>query len=195
MHPALHRNTFFVKEQVGLFKASNNYDILDPETGEEILHCREDNLNPITKMLRFTEYKRMTPFNVQIRTADGEPVARVSRGISLFRSKVDVHDEQDQKIGGFKQKLLSVGGAFDVLGADDEPLCHLKGKWTGWDFKFVAGSTELAQVTKKWAGVGKELFTSADNYVLQISDQVPRDNSVRQLILGAVTCIDMVLKE
>jgi hypothetical protein len=31
--------------------------------------------------------------------------------------------------------------------------------------------------------------------MLQISAQVPPDNPVRQLILGAVMCIDMVLKE
>jgi uncharacterized protein YxjI len=59
----------------------------------------------------------------------------------------------------------------------------------------MAGNNELAKVSKKWAGLGKELFTSADNYMLEISDQVPPDNPVRQLILGAVMCIDMVLKE
>lgn len=50
-------------------------------------------------------------------------------------------------------------------------------------------------MTKKWAGLGKELFTSADNYVLQIADKVPADGPVRPLILAAVMCIDMVLKE
>jgi hypothetical protein len=39
------------------------------------------------------------------------------------------------------------------------------------------------------------LFTSADNYVLEISPAVPADSAVRQLILSAVLCIDMVLKE
>jgi uncharacterized protein YxjI len=119
----------------------------------------------------------------------------VTRGISLFLSKVDVLDEQHQRIGGFKQKFFSIGGAFDVLGANDQTLCKLKGKWTGWDFRFMTGETELAHVSKKWAGFGKELFTSADNYMLQISDQVPAYNPVRQLILGAVMCIDLVLKE
>ena len=59
----------------------------------------------------------------------------------------------------------------------------------------MAGDKELAHVSKKWAGIGKELFTSADNYVLQISDEVPPDSKLRQLILAAVMCIDMVLKE
>jgi uncharacterized protein YxjI len=71
----------------------------------------------------------------------------------------------------------------------------LNGKWTGWDFRFVNNGTEYAHVTKKWAGIGKELFTSADNYVLEISESIPEDDSVRQLILAAVMCIDMVLKE
>ncbi len=195
MHPVLSRNTYFVKEHVGMFKAANNYDVLCPETGEELLHCREPNLGFFTKMLRFTDYKRNTPFNVEITTPSGEPVLRVSRGISIFLSKVDVHDENDRRIGGFKQKLFSIGGAFSVLGADDQVLCELKGKWTSWEFRFLAGDNELAKVSKKWAGLGKELFTSADNYMLEISDQVPPDNPVRQLIMAAVMCIDMVLKE
>ena len=41
----------------------------------------------------------------------------------------------------------------------------------------------------------REFFTSADNYVLEISDSVPPDDVIRQLILAAVMCIDMVLKE
>ena len=53
---------------------------------------------------------------------------------------------------------------------------------------------EFAHVTKKWAGIGKELFTQADNYILEINDSVPEDNPLRQLIMAAVMCIDMVLK-
>ena len=195
MHPALNANLFLVKEHVGFFKAANNYDIHDPETGEIVMECREEKLGFLTKMLRFTDYKRMTPFDVEIRSPDGEQIVRVTRGVSLFLSKVKVLDENDQEIGGFKQKFFSMGGAFTVLDANDEPLCQLKGKWTGWDFSFMSGDKQLARVTKKWAGLGKELFTTADNYVLQIDDCVPADSPLRQLIVGAVMCIDMVLKE
>jgi hypothetical protein len=43
--------------------------------------------------------------------------------------------------------------------------------------------------------MGRELFTSADNYVLQIEETVAPESPLRQLILAAVMCIDMVLKE
>jgi uncharacterized protein YxjI len=195
MHPALNRNLYLVKEHVGFFKAASNFDIYDPQSGTQIMQCREEKLGPITKLLRFTDYKRMTPFHVQIRSTAGEPVLAVRRGISIFLSNVDVLDEQDRRIGGFKQKFFSIGGAFTVLDVNDEPLCTLQGKWTGWEFRFLAGNNELALVTKKWSGLGKEMFTSADNYVLKISDQVPPDHPVRPLILGAIMCIDLVLKE
>lgn len=195
MHEVLNRNVFLVKEHVGMFKAANNYDIHDPETGEIIMECREEKLGFFTKLLRFTDYKRMTPFDIEIRTPDGQQIVRVKRGISIFLSKVNVTDGTDQYIGGFKQKMFSIGGAFNVLDAQDNPVCTLKGKWTGWDFKFAQNGTEFARVTKKWAGLGKEFFTSADNYVLEIYDAAPPDSPIRQLILAAVMCIDMVLKE
>jgi uncharacterized protein YxjI len=160
-----------------------------------VMQCREEGLGFFTKMFRFTEYKRMTPFDISIKDMQGQQVVRVKRGVSFFRSTVDVLDSNDTKIGGFKQKMLSIGGSFNVLDAEDQVVCTLKGKWTGWDFSFKAGNDELGKVTKKWAGIGKELFTSADNYVLSISDKVPPTTPVRSLILAAVMCIDMVLKE
>lgn len=195
MHPVLSRNLFFVKEHVGMFKAANNYDVLDPNTQEVLMHCREPKLGLITKLLRFTDYKRMTPFDVRITTPDGKPIVRITRGISFILSKVKVFDENDTLVGLFKQKFFSIGGKFDVLDDEEKPVCTLKGKWTSWDFRFMANETELGHVSKQWAGFGKELFTSADNYMLSISESLAPDHPARLLILAAVMCIDMVLKE
>lgn len=195
MQADLSRNYYLVKEHVGMFKSANNFDIFDPETGEMILLCREERLGAFTKMLRFTDFKRMTPFNIEVTTPTGQPVVRIQRGVALFLSTVDVFDETDTRIGGFKQKFFSLGGAFTVLNANDEPVCKLKGKWTGWNFKFLAENHELAHVSKKFAGFSKEIFTSADNYILEIANDVPPNSPIRKLILAAVLCIDMVLKE
>ena len=195
MHEVLNRNLFVVKEHVGMFKAANNYDVHDPEGGEILIECREENLGIFTKIFRFTDYKRMTPFDVQLRTPQGAPVLRIQRGISIFLSKVVVRDESGRELGTFKQKFFSIGGAFDIIDRNEQVVCSLKGKWTGWNFRFVHGDHELAHVSKKWSGLGKELFTTADNYVLEISEAVAKDSPVRQLIVAAVMTIDMVLKE
>lgn len=195
MNPVLNQNLFFVKEHIGIFKASSNYDIFDPQTQEMIMTCRESKLSLITKILRFTDLKRMTPFNIEVRDAQGQKIISIKRATTFFLSKVEVFDEKDELIGKFKQKLFSIGGKFDILNPNDEIICQLKGKWTSWDFKFVKGNQQFAQVNKKWAGIGKELFTTADNYILQIDENVAENHMIRQLILGAVMCIDMVLKE
>ena len=195
MSSVLNQNAFFVKEHVGVFKASNSYDILNPETQELLMTCREENLGMFTKIFRFTDYKRMTPFDIEVKDASGRLIVRVKRGISIFVSTVEVFDSNEMLIGKFKQKFFSIGGKFDVQDASGQILCTLKGKWTSWDFKFASDTVEYATVTKKWAGLGKELFTTADNYVLTINDNAPKDSVIRKLILAAVMCIDMVLKE
>ncbi len=195
MNPILNKNLFFVKEHRGIFKSANNYDIFDPNTQQMMMTCREEKLGMFTKIFRFTDYKRATPFDIEIKTADGSKVVTVKRGISIFLSNVEVFDENNVLVGRFKQKFFSIGGKFDVLDTSDNVVCSLKGKWTSWNFDFSQGDVKLAHVAKKWSGIGRELFTSADNYMLEIAPSVPQNDPVRLLILAAVMCIDMVLKE
>lgn len=196
MHPLLDRNQFLVKEHVGMFKAANNYDVFDPESSEKLMECREPHLGALTKLLRFTDYKHMTPFDVVVNDTGGRTVLRVRRGVSFFLSKVEVLDGGERNVGGFREKLFSFGGAFSMVDPDGNPICDLKGKWRNRDFTVLRGGREIARVGRKWAGFGKELFTSADTYLLSIDPgAVPAGSPLRPLILGAVLCVDMVLKE
>ncbi len=195
MNTVLKHNLFFVKEHRGIFKAANSYDVYDPQTQQIIMTCREEDLGFMTKLFRFSSYKSMTPFNLVIKDMNEKQVVRVKRGFSWFRSKVQVYDENEMLIGWFRQRLLTIGGKFDVYDAGGTMLCTLKGKWHSWDFKFVDDHSEFASVSKKWAGLGKELFTTADNYMLTIEPTVSSTDSRRPMILAAVMCIDFVLKE
>jgi uncharacterized protein YxjI len=188
-------NTYLVKEQVAMFKASAAFDILDPQTGRVVMQCREENLGFFTKVLRFTDYKRMTPFDIAVRTPDGGLVVQVKRGATFFRSVVEVFDADGTRLGKFRQKMLSIGGSFQVLSPTDDVLCELRGKWTGWEFTFGLEGAEFGRVSKKWAGIGREFLTSADSYVLTMAPDLAADHPLRKLILAAVMCIDFVLKE
>jgi uncharacterized protein YxjI len=194
MHHLLKNNVFFVKERVGMFKAASNYDIFDQQKNL-LMECREPNLGFFTKLLRFTDYKNMTPFSVEINTPDGMPILRVQRGWTFFRSVVQVFDEKGALQGKFKQRLLSLGGKFDILDEQDNLMCSVSGKWTAWEYTFTRDNQSIAQITKKWAGVGKELFTTADNYVVAIDPAVSENDEARLLILAAAVCIDKVFKE
>ena len=196
MDSILEKNLYLFKEHLGLIKAHNNYDIYDPESKEMILHCREKNLNILYKIIRIfrRDFKRMTPFEIEVRGLSGKKILKVKKGFSWFLSKIQVFDENDNLVGIFKQRL-SFRANFDMLDKRENLVCKLKGNLIGWNFKFMKGDTEVGLVTKKWAGIGKEMFTSADNYILEIKDKVEKDSPLRLLILAAVICIDMVIKE
>lgn len=195
MHPLLKTNLFFVKEHLGLFKASSNYDIYDPESKQLLFQCREIDLNIVSKLLRFTDFKRYTPFDIQITTENSESVLKLKKGISLFLSRVSVYDENEKKVGYLKQRLFPLGNNFDVFDVNDTLICSLNGSLFAWDFKFVRNQEAIGTVTKKWAGIGKELFTTADNYILEINSSVAKDDLARLMMVASVLCIDMVIKE
>ena len=198
MEKNLQKNIFLFKEHLGMFKASNNYDIYDPKTKEIILHCREKNLNPVYKIVRLflTDFKALTPFEIDIRGLDGKRIIKVKKGVSLILSKIEVFDENDKLIGLFKQKLFpNLGHNFEMFDEKENLVSMLKGNLIGWNFEFLKDENTIATVTKKWSGIGKEMFTSADNYILEINDTVDKTDPLRLLIFAVVICIDMVFKE
>ena len=198
MEKNLQKNIFLFKEHLGMFKASNNYDIYDPKTKEIILHCREKNLNPVYKIIRLflTDFKALTPFEIDIRGLDGKRIIKVKKGLSLILSKIEVFDENDKLIGLFKQKLFpNFYPKFEMFDEKENLVSMLKGNLIGWNFEFLKDENTIATVTKKWSGIGKEMFTSADNYILEIKDAVDKADPLRLLIFAAVISIDMVFKE
>ena len=195
MHPILDRNIFAVKEHLGWLKLTSSYDVRDPDSGQMLLECREHRVGPLVKLLRVMGFRTIAPFHIDVHTPDGEPVLSVERGFSLFLSCVVVKDETDAPIGQFKQRFFSIGGGFNVQNLDGETLCTLKGSLIGRKFRFARDKVELARVHQKWAGLGRELFTTADSYLIEIEDTVPPGNPVRALILAAALCVDQVLKE
>jgi uncharacterized protein YxjI len=89
-----------------------------------------------------------------------------------------------------------LGGGFFVYDKLGQQVAQVKGDWKGWNFKFLdASGNELGTITKKWAGIGKELFTSADNYMISLNDQLQQNPSIVALLLAAGLAIDVVFKE
>ncbi len=191
----LDKRTYFVREHVGFMKLHEAYDILDPETGEVIAEAREE-ASPFRKILKLFMSKTMLPFEVVLTdAASGNKILTIRRGFTFLRSRVEVYDAANQLLGTFQQKLFSIGGRFKILDAQGVEVAELKGNLIGWDFKFTdLQGNELGRVTKKWAGIGKELFTTADNYVVTLSEDVDPVGT-GPLLLAAALCVDMVLKE
>jgi uncharacterized protein YxjI len=188
----LDRRTIFVREHVGLLKLSGVYDLIDPETKEKI-GIAQEKLSGFQKFLRLLVKKAMLPTRVEIASGEGQPALLVlTRGFTFLRSKVSVFDGAGTPIGYMRSKLFSFGGGFHVFSNDHQRFAEVKGDWKGWNFRLldVTGS-EMGIVTKKWAGLGRELFTNSDQYIIEVKES----SASNALLLAAALAIDIVFKE
>lgn len=188
---------FIVKEHVGLLKLTDTYDIFDPETQEKIGLARE-NIHGLMKVLRLLVNKKILPTAVDVTEGDENgPIAfRITRGFTFIRQKVMVEDASGEHIGYFKSKLLSIGGGFYVYDMQDKQIAEVKGNWKGRSFKFLApNGNELGLVDMKWGGIAKELFTSADTYIVSLNEKTAESRIATILLLAAALAIDIVFKE
>jgi uncharacterized protein YxjI len=192
----LSRKQYFIREHVGLLKMTDTYDIVDPDSQVKIGEAREE-VHTLVKLLRLVINKSLMPTQVRVYEGANESTRKlvfsIRRGVSLFRPKIQVADANGNHLGYLQSKAFSLGGAFRVFSADGAEVALVKGDWKGWNFRLLSGETEIGVITKKWAGLGKELFTSADNYMISIHGAP--DPSVNVLLLASGLAIDTVLKE
>lgn len=187
---------YLVKEHVGLMKIVGRYDIIDPETGVKIAEAAE-NLNGFTKVMRFLIHKKMLPSTIEVKSeANGEIMFYLKKPGSLFRSKISILDKNQRLLGYFKSRLLTLGGALDVYSPDDKPLAEVTGNWKGWSFIFKdMKGQEIGTISKQWTGIGRELFTTADNYMIAINPNMGFNSDTMALLIMAGLAMDVVYKE
>ncbi len=193
----LEHNTFVIKEKVKIISNVQSYDILDAEG--ELLGTAKETIGVVTQMLRWVMSKQFLPTRLEVREKpDDSLVFSIRRGWYLFRSRVEVHDSQDQLVGYFKSKFFTISGGFHVYDKDDQHFAEVKGKLLGWNYRFLTpdGKVEMGQVSKKLGAMGilKELFTSADTFGVEVSEDLEDQPMAKMLILAATLAIDLIYK-
>ena len=194
----LERNTFIIKERVKVLSSVQTYDILDPETGKPI-GIAEENIGFMTKALRWFVSKALLPTKIEVREKpDDSLVFTLRRGWYIFKSRVECHDADGNLIGYFKSKVLTISGGFHVYDKDDKHFAEVKGKWIGFNYRFLSPDhkVEMGTVSKKLGAMGllKEMFTSADTFAVQVNPDLSDEPMAKMLILAATLAIDMIYK-
>ena len=190
------RRQFMVKERVGFLKLTDTYDIFDLNSSAQLGTAHEA-VSPLIKALRLLINKRLLPTSIEVRASAGGPaLLTIKRGVGFLRTPVQVLDQTGRQIGSFKSKVFTIGGGFDVFDSTGNKIAEIKGDWKGWNFTLRGPSgEELGKVTKKWAGIGKELFTTADNYAIALNETAPKSQESVAMLLAAGIAVDTVYKE
>jgi uncharacterized protein YxjI len=87
---------------------------------------------------------------------------------------------------------LTTMGFFDT---NNVFLAEITGDWKAWNFVINnAQGQQIGQITKKWAGLAQEMFTTADKYNVTLTEYNMSPEHKIAVLASAIT-IDMVLKE
>lgn len=189
-------NHYFIDEKVGLLKFSNQYKVYNEEGLQ--LGLIAQRVSGWHKFLRILgNLKAMMPFTLEIVDMDGALQAEIRRGWTFWMSKIEILDAEHQLIGIIRQKFRFFKPTFRILDTSEQELATITGDFRAWNFRITRGDKDgpqIGTISKKWNGMVKEFFTTADKYVVSIDEKVPEDRSKIAIVAAAIT-IDMVLKE
>ncbi|GHU82384.1 RNAse [Spirochaetia bacterium] len=186
-------NDYFIDEKVALFKFTNAYRVYD-SSGNQIGTIKES-MPAHLKILSFIMSKAHLPFKLDIMDAEDRVLATIKRGWTFFMSKIEVLNAEGTVIAHIRQKFALLKPTFTLLDPGEQPLAQISGDWKAWNFVITDSSdTPIGSISKKWNGVLKEAFTTADKYIVSINPEVV-DAARKIPIVAAAITIDMVLKE
>ncbi|MEI9917480.1 MAG: phospholipid scramblase-related protein [Bacteroidota bacterium] len=185
--------SYFIDEKVNLFKFENQYKVFN-EKGENIGSINQT-LSVGAKVLRLVLNKAMLPFKLEIKDSNGMLMASISRGWTFWMSKIIISSGDGKEIGSVRQKFKLFKPTFKIFNHEEKQVAEITGDWTAWNFVISnENNAQIGTISKKWAGAMKEIFTTADKYVVNLDSSY--SNMMNKIIvLSAAITIDMVLKE
>jgi uncharacterized protein YxjI len=183
-----------VNQKAKIIELNNQYSVFDQQ-GRQIAAVNQVGQSAAKKVLRLvSNLDQFMTHRLEISDAAGAVVLRITRPAKLLKSTVVISNGADQEIGRVVQQN-AIGKINFSLESGGQALGAIKAEnWRAWNFRIEdASGTEVARITKTWEGLAKTMFTTADNYVLQIHHRMPEP--LNSLIVASALSVDTALKQ
>lgn len=183
-----------VNQKAKLIELNNQYGVFDQD-GSQLASVNQIGQSKAKKALRLiASFDQYMTHRLEITDAAGQVQLRLTRPAKFIKSSVIVETPDGTEVGRIVQQNM-VGKINFGLEAGGATLGAIKAEnWRAWNFRIEdASGAEIARITKTWEGLAKTMFTTADNYVVQISDGVT--GPLRTLVVASALSIDTALKQ
>jgi uncharacterized protein YxjI len=125
----------------------------------------------------------------------GVKVLELFRPRKMVKSAVEVSDGAGASVGSIRQENVFGRIRFGLHDAAGGKLGEIRAEnWRAWNFAIVdERGAEVGRITKTWEGLAKTLFTTADDYLLEVSPSL--SGPLRLLAFASAVGIDTALKQ
>ena len=190
-----------IDEKISAFKFTNAYKIYNT-TGHQVGAIEQ--VNQVSggamaaQILFGSKMKAVQAFEFNIVDNEGKRIAGLKRdglggGVSAVRT-MSVSDADGSALGTVHVIPHAWLPSFDIRDTRGDTICSIESDWKGYVYtlKSPTGS-ELGMINKKWTGLAREYFTTADKYQVKLYDDLRGKN--RLLIFTASVLIDIISHE
>ena len=183
-----------VNQKAKIIELVSEFAVSD-QNGNRIGSVAEVGQSTAKKIARFvSSLDQFMTHRYEIRDAKEQPVLVLTRPRKIVKSSFVITRPDGTEVGQVKQNNV-FGKIKFGLEAGGTTLGSLNAEnWRAWNFNVQdADGNEIARITKKWEGLAKAVFTTADNYVLEI--KAPLTDPLLSLVVATALCVDTALKQ
>jgi uncharacterized protein YxjI len=171
------------------FEMRNAYDVFD-QTQRPVLHVREEGAGFLSFLKRvfLGPYR---PFTASVTDPSGAEVwLSLRRPFRFVFHRLEVHGPDGALLGSIQKRWSWVRRVYDVEDARGQVVAELFGPLLKpWTFELRLRGQVRGAIRKRWSGLGKELFTDADNFGVELANL---DRDLKVLAFAATVLIDVV---
>jgi uncharacterized protein YxjI len=183
-----------VNQKAKIIEINNEYAIYD-QHGRQLGAIRQVGQSAAKKVARvLLNVDQFLTHSLQIVDMTGAVQLTITRPRKVVKSRFLVGDGAGREIGQIVQKNVFGKIRFSLIANDTEVGSLNAENWRAWNFNVQdANGGEVARIKKTWEGLAKTMFTTADNYVVQIPR--PLDEPLRSLVVASALSVDTALKQ
>ena len=195
MSDLLERDVMVISQKPKLIEMTNEYRIRDAD-GADIGMIRQEGQSKVKKALRlFTDIDQFLTHRLGVYDGDDAKVMEIVRPRKFLKSTLQILDPSGTERGRIAQQNVVGKKRFALQGPGGEEAGSINAEnWRSWDFAIhdVSGA-EVGRITKRWAGILREGFTTADHYMFQVTGAPSPD--LRFLMVAGAAAVDTALKQ
>ena len=192
--PSLYEQpVLLVNQKTKLIELTNEYAVLDGE-GRQIGAVVQVGQSGLKKAVRLlSDLDQFLTHTLEVRDSRG-PVLVLTRPAKFVKSRVVVQRPDGAPMGEIVQANVFGRIRFDLV-ADGTVVGAIQAQnWRAWDFSITdAAGVEVARITKKWEGLARTMFTTADRYVVLVHYRLPEP--LASMVIASALTVDTALKQ
>ncbi len=171
------------------FETRNRYEVFDRGGAALVVQEKDEGFLALMKRVILGP---MRPFHAAVEdSGTGELLMVIKRPWRWIFHTIEVFSGSGEKLGTIEKRWSWIRRIYTIKDDTGRAIAEIFGPFfKPWTFEINADGRKVGQIQKKWSGLGKEMFTDADNFGVDLHDI--GDPKLKALAFAATVLVDIV---